>query len=253
MGTGMKWLAGLSGLLFLAVGVGEVAGGRFYSGAASGLLGFVCVGFPLLAAGSRDRTSRTEMRDGQMVRVYPFKRMAGIVLLQWAFALAGVAMALGADQMAAGGSRPALEYRLAGIVCAVVFGLLGVRSLPYLFREAFVALRPDGLELRSAMKFFVPWPSVRAAWETRYRRNDLLALSVQPGAPVEAGSVTRLLMAYTHRAYGWDLTLNPAFHDPALVEDVYDNLGRYGAPGVAIGEHPRRAHDTGGQPSFLSP
>jgi hypothetical protein len=253
MGAGMKWLCGLIGLTSVAAAIGSIASGKPLAGIAVGLFGVVCLGFPILVSGSRDHTARTETKGGETIRVYPLRRMAGIVLLQWAFALSGIAMALGADQMAADGSGSATEYRVAGILCAVVFGGFGLRTLPYLFREAYVALRPDGIEFHAATKFFVPWRSVRAAWETRYRRNTVLAFSLDPDAPLQAGLVTRLSARYTHGAQGWDVTLSPVLHDPALVGDVYDHLKRYGVPDVAIGVPPHEARKLAAPPRLLSP
>jgi hypothetical protein len=178
----------------------------------------------------------TALLGGELARIYPMRRVRGIAVLLLVFALMGLAMAVAADEIAAGGPRSSTEIRVVGVLCFALTGTLGARALPLRGRTSLVALTPQGLHFRSALTLFVPWRAIGDAWDDVSYGGEVLAISLRSREGVRVGPLARVGMALNRRQHGWDLTINTRFFDPQLQHDVLEHLNQSGARNVGTQE-----------------
>jgi len=138
-------------------------------------------------------------------------RLALAFLATAAWAVAGLLMALNADDLAGVGSRryPPPVLRVLGIVMVILFGSFAVGSFLSLFRRMFVALVSEGILLRSRSgSLLVPWDAITEVGIASLRGSPYFGVSVADPAAVQASSWARWWMrtGVNRGLAGFDLT-----------------------------------------------
>jgi hypothetical protein len=139
------------------------------------------------------------------------KRLALAFVATLAWAVAGILLAMNADDLAGLGSprHPPPVLRVLGIAMVIIFGAFAVGSFLSLFRRMFVALVSEGILLRTRSgALLVPWDAITEVGIASLRGSPYFGVNVADPAAVQGNRWARwwLETRVNRRLTRFDLT-----------------------------------------------